>query len=96
MAAPSSPVYPVRESPAALGSTDWQRLLELLPGDLETSAWAAVAGVADLSDVALGKRLRQSQAWLGALVAAGSVGGRSLTGPSGRTSIDQGKPVREG
>ena len=67
-----------------------------------TSAWAASAGLADLSNVALLQRLRNCGAWMeqlvGTLLGGGSVpaaGGRRIRLLDGTTVPKAGKDVRE-
>jgi len=52
-----------------------------------TAAWAAAAGVAELSDVALLYRLQQAETWLGAILAA-------LLGEVVRAPADLTRPVQ--
>jgi hypothetical protein len=52
-----------------------------------TAAWAAAAGVAEISDVALLHRLRQAEAWLGSILAA-------LLGEAMGAPAEVGRPVQ--
>src|SRR5664279_736365 len=77
----------------------------LLPGGMglrSTSAWAASAGLADLSNVALLQRLRNCGAWMEHLVGqllgggtAPAAGGRRIRLLDGTTVPKAGKEVRE-
>jgi hypothetical protein len=52
-----------------------------------TAAWAAAAGVAEISDVALLRRLRQAETWLGSILAA-------LLGEAMGAPAEVGRPVQ--